>query len=68
MFERNEEGLIVDNGEIRECESNIAKMGLVRTWWHFYGYKAIKNTNDHGRSHLSAGISLYSYCYLLKVC
>ena len=39
MNRKNKEGLIIDNGKIRECESNIAKMGLARTWWHFYSYK-----------------------------
>jgi len=39
MRDKNKEGLIIDDGKIRECESNIAQMGFARTWWHFYGYR-----------------------------
>jgi hypothetical protein len=36
---RNSKGLIMDDGKIRECDSNFAKMGYWRTLWHFRSYK-----------------------------
>lgn len=39
MTERDKEGLITDDGEIRECPSNKAKMGYVRSFIKWYGYK-----------------------------
>lgn len=39
-WDRNEEGLIVDDGKPRECERNVCKMGFWRTWWNFNGYRS----------------------------
>lgn len=33
--------LILDDGEIRRCSSNVVKMGYWRTLWEFFGYKKL---------------------------
>ncbi|WP_263079252.1 hypothetical protein [Endozoicomonas sp. Mp262] len=33
--------LIRDDGEIRRCPKNMARLGYVKSWWHFFSYRQV---------------------------
>jgi hypothetical protein len=46
-MEINKDGLITDNGKIRNCNANVLKMGIFKTAYILYPYRVILRDLDY---------------------